>query len=105
MREAPSITIINKLVEHGAKINAYDPQAMETAKNIFKDTINYANSSYSAFEGADALILLTEWNEFRRPDFDKIKTEIKDKVIFDGRNQYNREKLTYLGIKYICMGN
>ena len=103
MREAPSITIINMLLEHGAKINAYDPQAITTAKNIFKDTITYATSSYSALENADALILLTEWNEFRRPDFEKIKENIKDLVIFDGRNQYNREKLTNLGLKYICI--
>ena len=105
MREAPSITIINKLIEHGAKINAYDPQAIETAKNIFKNSINYATSSYSAFKNADALVLLTEWNEFRHPDFDRIKNEIKDKVIFDGRNQYNRKKLDLLGIDYICIGN
>lgn len=105
MREAPSITIINKLIEHGVKINAYDPQAMNTAKDIFQESINYANSSYSALENADALILLTEWNEFRHPDFDKIKNEIKDKVIFDGRNQYNRKKLGLLGLKYICIGS
>ena len=105
MREAPSITIINKFIEHGAKINAYDPQAINTAKDIFQESINYANSSYSALKNADALILLTEWNEFRHHDFDKIKNEIKDKVIFDGRNQYNREKLGILGLNYICIGS
>lgn len=103
MREAPSITIINSLIEHGAKINAYDPQAMDVAKNIFKESVNYTNSSYSALNGADALILLTEWNEFRRPDFEKIKENLKDLVIFDGRNQYSKEKLADLGIKYICI--
>ena len=105
MREAPSITIINSLVEHGAKINAYDPQAIETAKEIFKESIEYANSSYSALEGAYALILLKEWNEFRHPDFERIKSNLKDKVIFDGRNQYNHNKLASLGINYVCIGN
>lgn len=105
MREAPSITIINSLIQNGAKVQAYDPQAVNTAKNIFNNSITYAESSYSALLNADALILLTEWNEFRRPDFEKIKANIKDKVIFDGRNQYNRAELEALGIKYICMGN
>ncbi len=101
MREAPSIDIINALIEQGAAINCYDPQAMENAKYIFKDKIEYAKSSYSALDNADALILLTEWNEFRNPDFETIKLKLKDKVIFDGRNQYNHETLQKIGIKYI----
>ena len=105
MREAPSISIINKLLEHGAKIIAYDPQAMPLAKEIFKDTITYADFSYSALENANALILLTEWNEFRHPDFEKIKNSISDNVIFDGRNQYNPLKLKELDINYICIGS
>ena len=105
MREAPSITIINKLLEHGAKIKAYDPQAISLAKNIFKDSIIYADSAYSAIENTDALILLTEWNEFRHPDFELIKNSIKDNVIFDGRNQYNPLKLKELDINYICIGS
>ena len=105
MREAPSITIINKLLEHGAKIKAYDPQAMPLAKNIFKDAIIYADSAYSAIENTDALILLTEWNEFRHPDFEQIKKSIKDNIIFDGRNQYNPLKLKELDINYICIGS
>ena len=105
MREAPSVTIIKSLLEHGAKIQAYDPQAMETAKDIFGNSIEYMNSSYSAIENVNAMILLTEWNEFRRPDFEKIKSSLKDSVIFDGRNQYDRKKLLGLGIEYICVGN
>ena len=105
MREAPSITIINKLIEHGAKIQAYDPQAMDTAKEILKDSIAYMPSSYAALENSDALILLTEWNEFRRPDFEKIKSNVKDLVFFDGRNQFERNKIEALGLKYICIGN
>lgn len=105
MREAPSITIINMLLEHGAKIKAYDPQAIETARMILDDSIEYMSSAYDVLENSDALILLTEWNEFRRPDFEKIKLNVKDKVIFDGRNQYERAKIEALGLKYFCIGN
>lgn len=104
MREAPSIVIINELLKHGASVNVYDPQAMNNAKKIFKDSVNYAVSSYAALQNAEALVLLTEWNEFRYPDFEKIKNMLKDKVIFDGRNQYNPDILKDYGIKYICIG-
>ncbi len=104
MREAPSITIINKLLESGAKIRAYDPKAAESAKKIFGDKIIYSESSYEALEGADALILLTEWNEFRNPDFMKIKSMLKTPVIFDGRNQYNSFALPSLGFEYHQIG-
>ena len=104
MREAPSITIINKLLESGAKIRAYDPKAAESAKKIFGDKIIYSESSYEALEGADALILLTEWNEFRNPDFMKIKSMLKTPVIFDGRNQYNYFALPSLGFEYHQIG-
>ena len=105
MREAPSIDIINSLLEHGAKIQAYDPQTGENAYSIFKDTITYSKSAYDALTNSNAIILLTEWNEFRRPDFEKIKSMVSDKVIFDGRNQYNPEKIKNLGIKYINIGS
>jgi UDPglucose 6-dehydrogenase len=104
MREAPAITIIEKLLEKGAKINAFDPKAMDSAKNIFKNKINYAKSSYDALKNADALILLTEWNEFKHPDFDKIKSILKNPVIFDGRNQYNSNQMESAGFKYFCIG-
>ena len=105
MREAPSITIIKALLEKGAKIQAYDPKAMQTAKSHFGNKITYANNSYDALENADALLLLTEWNEFRRPDFDKIKSLLKASVIFDGRNQYNKKSLTQKGFTYFSIGN
>ena len=105
MREAPSITIINALLEKGAKIQAYDPKAMQTAKYHFADKITYANSSYEALENTDALLLLTEWNEFRRPDFDKIKKLLKTPIIFDGRNQYSRKSLEESGFTYFSIGN
>jgi len=104
MREAPAITIINALLERGAKVVAFDPKAMETAKSIFKDKIEYSKNSYEALEGADALLLLTEWNEFRRPDFDRIKSLLKKPIIFDGRNQYDKTELSTLEIEYICIG-
>ena len=104
MREAPSITIINSLLEKGAIIKGYDPKAMETAKVIFGDKIKYASSSYDVLENADALLLLTEWNEFRRPDFTRIANILKDKIIFDGRNIYDRNILESRGLKYIRIG-
>ena len=104
MREAPAITIINELLNRGAKVQAYDPKASEEAKFYFQNKITYAKNSYEALENADALILLTEWNEFRRPDFDKIKELLNNPVIFDGRNQYNGSKLVEKGFDYTCIG-
>ena len=104
MRESPAITIINMLLDKGAKIKAYDPKAMETAKVIFGDKIVYSSNSYEALENADALILITEWNEFKRPSFDKIKSKLKEAIIFDGRNQYDKKRMNERGIKYISLG-
>lgn len=104
MREAPSITIIEALLAHGAKVVAFDPKAMETAKEIFSTKINYAKSAYDALKNADCLLLLTEWNEFRHPDFDKIKALLKTPLIIDGRNQYDKEHLKSQDFEYICIG-
>ena len=104
MREAPAITIINDLLKRGAKILAYDPKAIEEAKFYFQDRITYAKNSYDALRNCDCMLLLTEWNEFRRPDFDKIKTLLKSPVIFDGRNQYNAERLKEKGFEYYQIG-
>ena len=104
MREAPAITIINDLLKRGAKILAYDPKAIEEAKFYFQDRITYAKNSYDALRNCDCMLLLTEWNEFRRPDFDKIKTLLKNPVIFDGRNQYNAERLKEKGFEYYQIG-
>ena len=103
MRESPAITIINDLLQRGAKIQAYDPKAFEQAKSYFGDKITYSKSSYEALNNADCMLLLTEWNEFRRPNFEKIKSLMKTPVIFDGRNQYNGGKLIQMGFKYICL--
>ncbi|MCD7780973.1 MAG: UDP-glucose/GDP-mannose dehydrogenase family protein [Candidatus Gastranaerophilales bacterium] len=104
MREAPSITVINELLNKGAKIQAYDPHAIESAKRIFGDKILYAPSAYDTLKNSDALVLLTEWNEFRRLNIEKVTSMVKDLVIFDGRNQYNRNELKNAGITYINVG-
>lgn len=104
MREAPAITIINSLLNMGAKVRAYDPKAVESAKFYFGDRIIYTKSSYEALEDADCMLLLTEWNEFRRPDFERIKKLLKNPVIFDGRNQYDSERLIERGFEYYQVG-
>ena len=104
MRMAPSITIINALLEHGAKVRAYDPKAFDLAKEIWGDKITYANNSYEALKDADCMLLLTEWNEFRRPDFDKIKYLLKNPIIYDGRNQYDKDRMARRGFEYHCIG-
>lgn len=105
MREAPSIDIINKLREMGARIKAHDPVAMETAKAVFgKDNIEYISNYYDALKGTDALLLLTEWHQFRKPDFDKIKSLMNNPVIFDGRNQYEPSVMKEKGLVYYCFG-
>jgi len=106
MREAPSITIIKGLIEAGATIQAFDPVAMEEANRIFGENpkIKYANGNYDTLEGADALLLVTEWNQFRYPDFDKMKILLKSPIIFDGRNQFNPNELKAKGFTYYGIG-
>ncbi|MFK8272410.1 UDP-glucose dehydrogenase family protein [Capnocytophaga canimorsus] len=106
MREAPAIYVIKELVKRGAKIQAYDPKAIHEAKIFYlKDIdIQYVESKYEALKGADAMILLTEWKEFRVPDFEEIAKLLKEKVIFDGRNQYNSFDLPSKGFEYIQIG-
>jgi len=104
MREAPSVKIIEALLARGANIVAFDPKAMIAAKEVLGDKINYGKNSYDILKNADALLLLTDWNEFRRPDFEKIKELLKTPLIFDGRNQYDKERLSAKGIEYICIG-
>ncbi len=103
MRDAPSIRIINSLKEKGAKIKAYDPIAINNAKTIFKD-INYCNNVYETAENADLLIVVTEWNEFRQLNLEKIKKIMKNPVILDGRNIYSPEEVKALGFTYQGVG-
>jgi UDPglucose 6-dehydrogenase len=104
MREAPSITIINHLLQYGASVSAYDPAAIETSKFYFKNKIKYAENEYAVINNADALLILTEWNEFRNPDFDYLKKHLKSPVIFDGRNIFTIEKMEELGFNYFSIG-
>jgi UDPglucose 6-dehydrogenase len=104
MREAPAITIVNELTKAGATVRAFDPVAADNARKVIGDKITYCSSAYEVTENADALILVTEWNEFRHPDFEEIKKELKTPVIFDGRNVYNPEQLRKLGFTYYGIG-
>ena len=104
MREAPSTRIVPRLIELGARVWLYDPEALGEAWKIFGDTVEYATSSLEALEQADALALFTEWNLFRHPDFDKMKEAMRLPVIFDGRNQYSRSDLVKKGFVYFGVG-
>ena len=107
MREAPAIYILKELVKRGAQIQAFDPKAMHEAKEHYLkgvQNITYAAAKYDVLKGADALLLLTEWKEFRSPDFEEIKTQLKTPVIFDGRNQYSTYSLEEKGFEYYQIG-
>ena len=105
MREASSLTLIKLLDEAGAKVVAYDPKASEEAKKYMPNLdVKYAKNKYDALNGADAMVLVTEWSEFRSPDFMEIKERLKNAVIFDGRNQYNAKILAEHGFKYFQIG-
>jgi UDPglucose 6-dehydrogenase len=104
MREAPAVPLISALLDAGASITAYDPEAMKVAREIFGTRILFADKSYDALSGADGLALVTEWAEFREPDWNKIKKLMRTPVIFDGRNLYNPDQLRGLGFTYLSMG-
>ncbi len=104
MREAPSITIIEALLRANAEVHAHDPEALAEARKIFGDRIHYHRVNYDALRGADALLIVTEWNEFRRPDFDRMKQLMKHPVIFDGRNIYDPEDMRARGFIYYSVG-
>jgi UDPglucose 6-dehydrogenase len=104
MREAPAIQVVNGLLERGAKIQAFDPEAMKVAKGLFGQKISYANRSYEALRGADALAIVTEWHEFREPDFGRMRKLMRDPVIFDGRNIYQPQQIKAHGFTYYSIG-
>jgi UDPglucose 6-dehydrogenase len=104
MREAPAVAIIEGLLEGGATVSAYDPEAGRVARGVFGDRITICERSYDALEGADALAVVTEWNEFREPDFKKIKSLMRQPAIFDGRNIYNPRALREMGFYYQGIG-
>ena len=104
MREAPSLVIIPELLKAGATVIAYDPVAMPEASHTLKDTITYAQDPLEVLDGIDALLIITEWSEFRSPDFDVVKSKMKGKAIFDGRNVYDPKEMKALGFDYFCIG-
>jgi UDPglucose 6-dehydrogenase len=104
MREAPALALIEGLLERGASVRAYDPKAMTQARRMLKDSVTLTAKSYDAVEGADALVVVTEWSEFREPDFPRIKSLMRRPAIFDGRNIYNPQHLRELGFHYEGIG-
>jgi UDPglucose 6-dehydrogenase len=104
IRESPAINIINALTQAGATITVFDPEAMSNMKALIGDKVVYAKHQYSAIEGADALIIATEWSEFRTPEFDQMDSKLKQKVIFDGRNLFDKESIRLMGYHYESIG-
>jgi UDPglucose 6-dehydrogenase len=104
IREAPSLEMIRILVDRGVKITAFDPEAMNNVKQVLGNTIEYAESQYDALMNADALIIATEWSEFRTPDFEAIDAQLKNKAIFDGRNLFDVKQMADMGYHYESVG-
>ena len=104
IREAPALYIIDALLKAGCKIQAFDPEAMENVKELYGDKISFVENQYEAVENSDFLVIATEWQVFRTPDFNRMKSLIADKVIFDGRNLYDLEDMKKLGIRYESIG-
>ncbi|MGH7545114.1 MAG: UDP-glucose dehydrogenase family protein [Gemmatimonadota bacterium] len=104
MREASSIVIVEGLLERGAQVRAHDPQAMRAARGVFGDRITYCAHEYETLEGADALVVVTEWNQYRRPDFERVRGLLRRPLVFDGRNLYAPERMAALGFTYYSIG-
>jgi UDPglucose 6-dehydrogenase len=104
MREAPSVALVERLLAEGAAVQAYDPQAMKAARALFGGAVKLVPHGYDALVGADALVLVTEWSEFREPDFGKMRKLMRNPVVFDGRNIYNREQMRADGFTYFGIG-
>lgn len=104
IREAPALDNIRALLAAGAKVTAYDPEAMDNVRNVLGNQISYAHTSYAALDDADALVIMTEWPLFRTPDFDKMNLLLKNKVIFDGRNVYELDQMAEMGYTYYSIG-
>jgi UDPglucose 6-dehydrogenase len=104
MREAPSVEVIEGLLGKGARVQAYDPVAMDRARRRFGERVRFAPGPYEALEGADALFVVTEWSEFRNPDFERMKALLRAPVVFDGRNVFDPEEMREQGFRYFCVG-
>lgn len=104
IREAPSLYMINKLLEAGATVSAFDPEAMDNVKEVVGDKIEYCSNQYDALDGADALLIVTEWSVFRTPEFDDMKSRMNDSLVFDGRNLYDLDEMESMGFTYFSIG-
>ncbi|MFM7339658.1 MAG: UDP binding domain-containing protein, partial [Bacteroidota bacterium] len=104
IREAPALSIIDALIKAGARVSAYDPEAMPNTKAIYGEAIHFAHSAYDTLQNADALIIATEWNEFRKPDFSVLRKSMKHHLIFDGRNLFDPEVIASEGFEYHSIG-
>jgi UDPglucose 6-dehydrogenase len=104
IREAPALTLIDRLLEDGAKLQVHDPEALENVRAHYGDRLTYADKQYDALNGADCLAIMTEWKEFLRPDFAKMKRAMRSPVIFDGRNLYEPAKMVEAGFNYHSIG-
>lgn len=104
IREAPALSLITKFLEQGVKVQAFDPEAMNNVRGVFGDKITFAKEPYAALDGADALLVCTEWNEFRSPDWERVKKALKGHTIFDGRNIYRPDLVRQLGFTYFGIG-
>jgi UDPglucose 6-dehydrogenase len=104
MREAPSLTIVDGLLGRGAAVAVHDPEALAEARRHFGDTVTYHRTNYEALQDADAVLIVTEWNEFRRPDFARMKQLMRRPVVFDGRNIYEPEVMREHGFTYFPVG-
>jgi len=104
MREAPSVTLIEALLGAGARVQAHDPVALSVARRLFGERIAYHDVSYDALRGADALLIVTEWPEFKQPDFTRMQELMREPVIFDGRNLYELSAMQSLGFTYYAIG-
>lgn len=104
IREAPALENINELIGHGAKVRVYDPEAMDNVKSVLGNAVEFCNDEYEALQGADALFIMTEWPVFRTPEFDRVSSNLKSKVIFDGRNVYDTQNMKEMGFTYFSIG-
>jgi UDPglucose 6-dehydrogenase len=104
MREAPALEVVEGLLERGAAVRVYDPEAMDVARTHFGDRVTYCKGNYEAIDGADALLILTEWQPFRRPDLDRMRTLMRSPIIVDGRNLFQPSKLREEGFEYYSIG-
>jgi UDPglucose 6-dehydrogenase len=104
IREAPALVLVEDLLRSGAEVAVFDPEAMDNARRVLGDRVIYAESAHEALNDADALVVVTEWNEFRFPDFERIRNELRAPVVFDGRNLYDPRSMSDLGFEYFSIG-